>query len=485
MFTSTRKLLNKNEFECITKGLSDDGGLFICNNFKNFKVKENFKEYDYNELSFEILSFFFKNFSELELKNIINNAYNKFNFVDKVVNTKILNDNISFLELYHGPTMAFKDMALTILPHLMSESKKKLNNNKKTLILTATSGDTGGACLSGFRQVENTKIIVLYPTEGVSKFQESQMHYYTSDNAKAIAIKGNFDDCQNLVKKVFNNTKGLKNIELSSANSINIGRLVPQIIYYFYSYFDLVRKNKINYGEKINFVVPTGNFGNILACYIAKEMGLFVNKIVCASNENKVLTDFFNTLVYNKNRNFLQTNSPSMDILISSNLERLLYLITDCNYELVCKLMSDLKETGIFELPNKYKEKLDCFLSYSINKEETVEYITDCYNQYNYLIDPHTAVAYGTAINLIDELDGQTVVVSTASPYKFIETVNKVFNVDKEGYELVKQIKELSKVEYPELLNSIYNNKMNKIVWDKESMEENLIKMIGEIDESC
>ena len=398
---------------------------------------------------------------------------------------KILNDNISFLELYHGPTMAFKDMALTILPHLMSESKKKLNNNKKTLILTATSGDTGGACLSGFRQVENTKIIVLYPTEGVSKFQESQMHYYTSDNAKAIAIKGNFDDCQNLVKKVFNNTKGLKNIELSSANSINIGRLVPQIIYYFYSYFDLVRKNKINYGEKINFVVPTGNFGNILACYIAKEMGLFVNKIVCASNENKVLTDFFNTLVYNKNRNFLQTNSPSMDILISSNLERLLYLITDCNYELVCKLMNDLKETGIFELPNKYKEKLDCFLSYSINKEETVEYITDCYNQYNYLIDPHTAVAYGTAINLIDELDGQTVVVSTASPYKFIETVNKVFNVDKEGYELVKQIKELSKVEYPELLNSIYNNKMNKIVWDKESMEENLIKMIGEIDESC
>ena len=485
MFTSTRKLLNKNEFECITKGLSDDGGLFICNNFNEFKIKEEFKNYDYNELSYEILSFFFKNFSEEELKKIINNAYNKTNFVNKVVNIKVLNENISFLELFHGPTMAFKDMALTILPHLMSESKKKLNNNKQTLILTATSGDTGGACLSGFRQVENTKIIVLYPTEGVSKFQESQMHYYTNDNAKAVAIKGNFDDCQNLVKKVFNNTKGLKNIELSSANSINIGRLVPQIIYYFYAYYDLVRQNKIEYGDKINFVVPTGNFGNILACYIAKEMGLFVNKIVCASNENKVLTDFFNTLIYNKNRNFLQTNSPSMDILISSNLERLLYLITDCNYELVSKLMSDLKETGIFELPNEYKNKLDCFLSYSINKEETVEYIDKCYKQYDYLIDPHTAVAYGSTINLIDKLDGQTVVVSTASPYKFIETVNKVFNVNKEGYELVKEISELSKVEYPELLNSIYNNKMNKVVWDKESMEENLVKMIGEIDESC
>ena len=485
MFTSTRKLLNKNEFECITKGLSDDGGLFICNNFKDFKIKEEFKCYDYIEMSYEILSFFFKNFSEKELKQIINNAYNKQNFIDNVVNTKFLNEKISFLELFHGPTMAFKDMALTILPHLMVESKKKLNNNKQTLIWTATSRDTGGSCLSGFRQVENTKIILLYPTEGVSRFQESQMHYYTSDNAKAIAIKGNFDDCQNLVKKVFNNIKGLKNIELSSANSINIGRLVPQIIYYFYSYFDLVNKNKINYGDKINFVVPTGNFGNILACYIAKEMGLFVNKIVCASNENKVLTDFFNTLVYNKNRNFLQTNSPSMDILISSNLERLLYLITDCNYELVEKLMNDLKETGIFELPKEYKEKLNCFLAYSINKEETVKYIDDCYNQYDYLIDPHTAVAYGAAVNLLEQLEGNTVVVSTASPYKFIETVNKVFKVNKEGYELVKEISKLSNVQYPELLNSIYNNNMNKIVWDKEEMEDNLVKMIGVIDESC
>ena len=311
------------------------------------------------------------------------------------------------------------------------------------------------------------------------------MHYYTSENAKAIAIKGNFDDCQNLVKKVFNNVKGLKNIELSSANSINIGRLVPQIVYYFYSYFDLVKKEEIKYGEDINFVVPNGNFGNILACYIAKEMGLFVNKIVCASNENSVLTDFFNTLTYNKNREFIQTNSPSMDILISSNLERLLYLVSNYDNQLVSNMMNSLKETGIFKLPNEFKERLNSFLVNSINRDETVKLIENCFNENDYLIDPHTAVAYGAYLNLKDQLKGKTVVVSTASPYKFIETVNKVFNVNEEELQLVKQIKEKTKVNYPTELECIYNNKLNKTVWTKENMEENLVKMIGEIDESC
>ena len=296
--------------------------------------------------------------------------------------------------------MAFKDMALTILPYLMKYSKKNVCNNKQTLILTATSGDTGGACLSGFSAVDKTNIIVLYPTEGVSNFQEKQMHFYTNKNAKAIAIKGNFDDCQNLVKKVFNSNLKLNNIELSSANSINIGRLVPQIVYYFYSYFELVRNQEIKYGEKVNFVVPTGNFGNILACYIAKEMGLFVNKIVCASNENSVLTDFFNTLTYNKNREFIQTNSPSMDILISSNLERLLYLVSNYDNNLVSEMMKSLKETGIFKLPLEFKQRLEDFLVYSIDKQKTVDLIDECYKQYNYLIDPHTAVAYGAYINL-------------------------------------------------------------------------------------
>ena len=485
MFTSTRKEVQLNEFECIIKGLSDDGGLFICNNFKDFSMDEKYVNYNYNELAFVILKFFFKDFTDNELNEIINSAYNNKNFKEKIVNVKTINENLSFLELYHGPTMAFKDMALTILPYLMKYSKKNMNNNKETLILTATSGDTGGACLSGFRNVDKTKIIVLYPTEGVSNFQEKQMHYYTSENAKAIAIKGNFDDCQNLVKKVFNNVKGLKNIELSSANSINIGRLVPQIVYYFYSYFDLVKKEEIKYGEDINFVVPTGNFGNILACYIAKEMGLFVNKIVCASNENSVLTDFFNTLTYNKNREFIQTNSPSMDILISSNLERLLYLVSNYDNQLVSNMMNSLKETGIFKLPNKFKERLNSFLVNSINRDETVKLIENSFNENNYLIDPHTAVAYGAYLNLKDQLNGKTVVVSTASPYKFIETVNKVFNVNEEELQLVKQIKEKTKVNYPAELECIYNNKLNKTVWTKENMEENLVKMIGEIDESC
>ncbi len=485
MFTSTRKQLNYNEFECIIKGLSDDGGLFICNNFKEFDLKEEYVNLNYNELAYVILKFFFKSFSDSDLLEIINSAYNKNNFVNNMVEVKKINSELSFLELFHGPTIAFKDMALTILPYLMKYSKKNVNNNKQTLILTATSGDTGGACLSGFRNVDKTKIIVLYPTEGVSKFQEKQMHYYTSENAKAIAIKGNFDDCQNLVKKIFNSNLKLNNIELSSANSINIGRLVPQIVYYFYSYFNLVKKQEIKYGDKINYVVPTGNFGNILACYIAKEMGLFINKIVCASNENSVLTDFFNTLTYNKNREFIQTNSPSMDILISSNLERLLYLISDYDQSLVSEMMISLKETGIFKLPIKFKERLNSFLVNSIDKQKTVELIEQCYKEYNYLIDPHTAVAYGAYLNLNDKLQGKTVVVSTASPYKFLETVNQVFNIDKEGLDLVKQIKEITNVEYPNVLEEIYNKELNKIVWTKENMEQNIIKMIGELDESC
>ena len=485
MYTSTRKQLQLNEFECIIKGLSDDGGLFICNNFNEFKFNEEFIKLNYNELSYIILKFFFNEFSNDDLNEIINSAYNAKNFKEKIVGVKSVNDNLSFLELYHGPTMAFKDMALTILPYLMKYSKKNVNNNKQTLILTATSGDTGGACLSGFSAVDKTNIIVLYPTEGVSNFQEKQMHFYTNKNAKAIAIKGNFDDCQNLVKKVFNSNLKLNNIELSSANSINIGRLVPQIVYYFYSYFELVRKQEIKYGEKVNFVVPTGNFGNILACYIAKEMGLFINKIVCASNENSVLTDFFNTLTYNKNREFIQTNSPSMDILISSNLERLLYLVSNYDNNLVSEMMKSLKETGVFKLPLEFKQRLEDFLVYSIDKQKTVELIDECYKQYNYLIDPHTAVAYGAYINLNNNLKGKTVVVSTASPYKFIETVNDVFKVSKQGLELAKDIKEITNVSYPKLLEDIYNNEISKTVWTKENMEQNLIKMIGEIDESC
>ena len=265
----------------------------------------------------------------------------------------------------------------------------------------------------------------------------------------------------------------LKNYELSSANSINIGRLIPQIIYYFYSYCDLVNKGEIKFGESINYVVPTGNFGNILACYIAKQMGLYINKIVCASNENNVLTDFFNTYTYDKNREFYLTNSPAMDILISSNLERLLYIITGNDEEL-----------GKFTLPECYHEKLNDFMSYSVTKFETVAAIKNCYEKYGYLIDPHTAVGYDAYVNLEGNLSGKTVVVSTASPFKFVETVNEVFNEPKEDLELSKCIAEKAKLKVPSILEDIYNFKYNKVVWRKEEMETNLRKLIGEIDEN-
>ena len=484
MYTSTRQKLSKNVSYCITKGISDDGGLFILDNFDGFNLSSDLVNYSYQDLTKYIFKFFLNDFTDEMIDKAVSGAYNKQNFQEKMVGLSSFGD-VSFLELYHGPTMAFKDMALTMLPHLLVASKKINGNNKKTLILTATSGDTGGAALSGFKDLDDVKIVVLYPTKGVSNFQEQQMHYYTGKNAMAIAVEGNFDDCQNLVKKVFTSDIKLNNLEFSSANSINIGRLVPQIIYYFYSYFEMVRKGEIKYGDKINYVVPTGNFGNILACYIAKKMGLFIDKIVCASNQNNVLTDFFNTLTYDKNRSFHLTNSPAMDILISSNLERLLYLVVNNDEQLVAKLMKDLKETGKYTLPLEYKDALNDFMAYSINKEDTVEYIKKVYNEEAYLIDPHTAVAYGAYENLKDKLTGKTVIASTASPYKFLETVDEIFKTGKVGIEQVKEIEAKTKCLAPQVLYDIYNTPFEKTVWAKEEMEEKLIKLIGEIDENC
>ena len=483
MYTSTRFKLQKNASECIIKGISEDGGLFICNNFDSFNLNKDLINLNYQQLAKEILKFFLNDFSIETINKVIDSAYSKNNFSNKVVDVKSFN-NVSFLELYHGPTLAFKDMALTVLPHLLVEAKKIKNFKKKTLILTATSGDTGGAALSGFNNVDDVQIIVLYPTKGVSDFQEAQMHYYTGKNAYAIAVEGNFDDCQSLVKKVFTSDINLNNLELSSANSINIGRLIPQIVYYFYSYFEMVRKEEIKYGDKINYVVPTGNFGNILACYIAKKMGLFIDKIVCASNENNVLTDFFNDKVYDKNRDFRLTNSPAMDILISSNLERLLYLITNNDEVVVADLMNDLKETGKYTLPSKYHEALNDFLAYSVNVNDTVDYIKEVYDNYNYLIDPHTAVAYGAYKKYEKDLNGKTVVVSTASPFKFLETVDLVFNTNKEGLDAVEEISKITNNQVPQILYDIYNNKFDKVVWTKDNMENNLRKLIGVLDEN-
>ncbi len=483
MYTSTRNKLAKNISYCISKGISEEGGLFIRDNFSDFIIEKGFINLSYQELAKKIFTFFLDDFSELEIEEVISKAYNEDNFKEQMVKVQEF-DQLAFLELYHGPTLAFKDMALTILPHLLDVSKRHLKATKKTLILTATSGDTGGAALSGFSKSANTKIVVLYPTEGVSDFQERQMHYYSGDNALAIAVEGNFDDCQNLVKKVFTTTDNLQNYELSSANSINIGRLIPQIIYYFYSYFTLLRKGHIQENEKINYVVPTGNFGNILACYIAKQMGLPINKIVCASNENNVLTEFFNTLKYNRQRTFHLTNSPAMDILISSNLERLLYLITK-DEKLVASLMKDLKEKGEFLLPEKYKQELSCFIAGNIDTATTVSMIKEVYEQKHYLIDPHTAVGYGVYKQEQNNLSGKTIIASTASPFKFIETIDEIFATQKAGLERIEAISQETNTLVPQVLYEIYNHEFKKTIWKKEDMEQNLRKLIGEIDENC
>ena len=481
MYTSTRKKINLDASICVLKGISEDGGLFICDKFNDFSFSEEDLNKSYKDIAKKILKFFLNDFPKVD--HVIDCAYSKKNFSEKIVGVKNF-DKLSFLELYHGPTLAFKDMALTVLPYLMTESKTLTPYNKKTLILTATSGDTGGAALSGFKDVENVDIVVLYPTNGVSDFQEAQMHYYTGKNAKAIAVEGNFDDCQNLVKKIFTSNIELKNYELSSANSINIGRLIPQIIYYFYTYIEMVNKGEIKFREPVNFVVPTGNFGNILACYIAKQMGLYIGKIVCASNENNVLTDFFNSYVYDKNRAFHLTNSPAMDILISSNLERLLYIITGNNDVVVKRLMDELNKTGKYTLPSEYRDKLTDFYAYSVSKEATVKYIEKCYKDYGYLIDPHTAVGYGAYVNLSDKLDGKTVVVSTASPFKFVEKVEEVFNTSKTGLAQIEEIARVTNTVVPQVLYDIYNSTFEKTVWSKDEMEENLRKLIGEIDEN-
>ena len=484
MFTSTRQKLKFNASNCIIKGISDEGGLFIYDKLDEFTFDESYLNLSYQELSFKVLRFFLNDFKDNEIIDVINKSYNNNNFKECMVNLKSCED-ATFLELFHGPTMAFKDMALTILPNLLRVSKEKQNNKKTTLILTATSGDTGGAALSGFGKAENTKIIVLYPTEGVSDFQEAQMHYYTNKNAMVFAVEGNFDDCQNLVKKVFTSDIKLNNLELSSANSINIGRLIPQIIYYFYGYLQMVNNNEIKFKEKINVCVPTGNFGNILACYIAKKMGLYIDKIICASNENKVLTDFFNTYSYDKNRPFYVTNSPAMDILISSNLERLLYIVTNQNEQEVSFMMNDLKEKGKFYLKDEYQYKLKDFIATSINKEQTLTLIKKCYDEYNYLIDPHTAVGYGAYLENKEKLKGKTLIASTASPYKFIETIDEIFKTNKEGFDRIKSINEITNLNIPDILTDIYNNNYHKTIWKKEDMENNLRKLIGELDENC
>lgn len=458
MFRSTRGNELISSQQAILNGIASDGGLYVIDKIPSIKVEE-LLNLDYPTLAARIIQSFFSDFTFDQVYDLVNEAYKSFD-ISSVVDLHKTDDSY-YLELFHGPTLAFKDLALVVLPRLMALSKKVLNDNTKTTILTATSGDTGGAALNGFKDIPLIDICVFYPNNGVSPIQEKQMLSFKSPSAKVIALQGNFDDCQNFVKEFF---KENKDLDLSSANSINIARLVPQIVYYFYSYIYLVNTKAIKLGDKINFTVPTGNFGDIFAGFYAMKMGLPINKLICASNENKVLTDFFNNKVYDKNREFYRTNSPSMDILISSNLERLLFYAADCNPDKVKELMSDLNSKGKYDFANPF----DCFYADFADLQETDEAIRNVFKNSNYLVDPHTAVAYSVYQKYVKETSDKSVnvIISTASPYKFPHSVIKALggNVPIDCFEMLKELSKLTNTKVPSALDYPY---VEKEVWSK------------------
>ena len=449
----------------ILKGLSEDGGLFVPERIPQLDVPmDKLAQMTYQETAYEVMSRFLTDFTEEELKNCISKAYDSKFDTEKIAP---LHEACGayFLELFHGATIAFKDMALSILPHLMTTAAKKNHVKNEIVILTATSGDTGKAAMAGFADVPGTKIIVFYPKHGVSPIQEKQMVTQKGANTYVVGITGNFDDAQTAVKKMFNDHEMAAELDqagfqFSSANSINIGRLVPQIVYYVYAYATLVRDGKIKDGQEINVVVPTGNFGNILAAYYAKQMGLPIHKLICASNENRVLYDFFRTGTYDRKRDFILTTSPSMDILISSNLERLIYRLTGENAEKCAELMKSLSEGGEYTITEEMKAQLGDFYGNFCSEEETANTISEIYKYSNYVIDTHTAVAAGVYKKYVSETDDHlpTVIASTASPYKFTRSVMDALGEDHkdlDDFGLVDALSALSKVPVPRAVEEI------------------------------
>lgn len=422
----------------ITRGLAGDGGLFVPQNIPSMRMVDikAMERKPYTERAIDVLLQYLTDFSEDELRECVNAAYAKEKFGDNPVPLVQVNDNTGVLELWHGPTSAFKDMALQLLPHLLTRSMKKTGETNKVVILVATSGDTGKAALEGFADVEGTQIIVFYPSEGVSDIQKRQMITQMGKNVKVFGIEGNFDDAQRGVKEIFGNTALAGELEkkgysFSSANSINWGRLVPQIVYYFSAYVDAIKAGKIKAGDAINFVVPTGNFGDILAGYYAKLMGLPIDRLLCASNSNNVLTDFINTGVYDKRREFYKTISPSMDILVSSNLERLLYNVTGADAVRVAEYMQYLNTEGFYQVDSEDLKKIQSeFFGAWVDELETKEAINRIYSDYHYLMDTHTAVAWRALekYRFLTSDETYTIVLSTASPYKFADSVLSALN---------------------------------------------------------
>ena len=466
--------------QAILKGLAADGGLFVPESIPSLdKSLEELSKMNYKEVAYEVMKLMLDDFTEEELKSCIDRAYDsKFDTEEMTPLVKV--ENEYFLELFHGATIAFKDMALSILPHLLTTSAKKNNVKNEIVILTATSGDTGKAALAGFANVPGTKIIVFYPKNGVSPIQEKQMVTQKGDNTYVIGIKGNFDDAQTGVKNIFSD-KELEKVmndagfQFSSANSINIGRLVPQIVYYVYAYAKLLA----------NVVVPTGNFGNILAAFYAKNMGLPINKFICASNENKVLYDFFTTGEYDRNREFVLTTSPSMDILISSNLERLIYRIAGNNAAKNAELMASLKSEGKYKITDDMKAQLADFYGNYATEAEDAATIKKIYEDCGYVIDTHTSVA-ATVYDKYRKETGdttKTVIASTASPYKFTRSVMNAIDskYDSMGdFELVDELSKISNVKVPNAIEEIRTAPvLHDTVCDSDKMCDEVKKILG------
>ncbi|WP_318709299.1 threonine synthase [Candidatus Acetatifactor stercoripullorum] len=473
--------------EAILKGLSEDGGLFVPDHIPALdKSLKELSGLSYQETAYEVMKLFLTDFTKEELKDCIQKAYDEKFDTDEIA-PLVEAEGAYYLELFHGPTIAFKDMALSILPHLLTASARKNHIQNEIVILTATSGDTGKAALAGFAGVEGTRIIVFYPKNGVSPIQEKQMVTQKGDNTLVVGIHGNFDDAQTGVKKIFGD-KALaaemeqKGFQFSSANSINIGRLVPQICYYVYAYAKLLKEGKIAEGEPINVAVPTGNFGNILAAFYAKNMGLPIGKLICASNENKVLYDFFSTGVYDRNREFVLTSSPSMDILISSNLERLIYRIAGSDAKKTKELMAALGGQGKYEITDDMKAQLSDFYGNFAGEEETALTIAKIYRDCGYVLDTHTAVAaavYGKyKAETKDET--KTVIASTASPFKFTRSVMNAIDPKYDAmddFALVDALSQIANVEVPKAIQEI---RMAPVVHDKQCDVDQMQNVVRE-----
>ncbi len=476
--------------EAIVKGIADDGGLFVPMATPRIeKDLSRLKSTNYKQLAYLIMKDFFTDYQKDELRYCINQAYDK-KFDSPIIAPLTPKMGVYFLELFHGPTLAFKDMALSILPYLLKKAAQKLDLHKEIVILTATSGDTGKAALEGFANVEGSKIIVFFPQEGVSKIQKRQMLTQEGENTYVIGIRGNFDDAQRGIKEifeapVFNKKMKEKNYIFSSANSINIGRLVPQIVYYFYAYLNLYNMGEIKTDEKINITVPTGNFGNILAAYYAKEMGLPLHKLICASNENKVLTDFINTGVYDRRRELIMTISPSMDILISSNLERLLWAISERETKLIKEMMNSLCEKGFYQINYEMQKKLSDFYGGFAPQAECCQYIKEVFEKSKYLIDPHTAVGYAVYKKYTKETQDntKTVVVATASPFKFTKSVMESIS-DKyrkyNDFELIEKMADLVQIPIPPGIKDLEKKSIrHNMVCGKDEMKAKIAEILS------